>query len=383
MRRLLAICAVDQPGGAEIGLFRLLRRLSARGWTIEVTAPGALVDGWSAYVPGLRTVADIAADEGWAFHAVAVGGLDRGAGGRAVLSWPTIRRLAGRADLVYLNGGVPARLLPALRGRRTLLHVHDMVTRVPPHWRGADVVLADSQAVADRLGGLRSHVVGCPVELDPPEVDPPWPPGDGPVVGFVGRIEPRKGPLTLVEAAPLIRQRRPDARVVLVGDDPYASDPSYTASVGTSEDVEHFGWVANAAGLMGHLDVLVVPSVEEPFGTVAAEAMAAGTPVVASAVGGLNDVVDDHVTGRLVPAGNAASLADAVLQVLDHREQMGEAARERAKRWGADAYADHVGAILERLASRGDARRGVEGSSDAADGAPRRAGATGAEGAGP
>ncbi|CAA9516605.1 MAG: hypothetical protein AVDCRST_MAG85-2648 [uncultured Solirubrobacteraceae bacterium] len=331
MRRLLAICAVDEPGGAEIGLHRLLRRLD---WQITLTTPGG-IDG---------TVA------------LPVGGLERGSGARAVLSFPTVRRLARGADVVYLNGGVPARLLPALRGHRTVLHVHDMVTRVPPHWRAADVVLADSRAVADRLGALHSHVVGCPVEFDPPLVDPPWSPGDGPVVGFVGRIEPRKGPLTLVEAAPLIRAQRPGARVVLVGDDPYGSDPAHFAAVRRSSDVEHFGWLANAAGLMRHLDVLVVPSVEEPFGTVAAEAMAAGTPVVASAVGGLIDVVDDHVTGRLVPAGNAASLADAVLNVLDHREQMGEAARERASRWSADAYAEHVGAILERLASRGETR---------------------------
>ena len=381
MRRLLAVCAVDQPGGAEIGLFRLLRRLGARGWEIEVTAPGGQTpprsDGGltppragrgqtpagtgggqtpagtgggqtpagagGGLTPSVRSVA---AAEGWAFHRVGVGGLDRGAGARAVLSWPKVRRLSARADLVYLNGGVTARLLPALRGRRTLLHVHDMVTRVPRHWGAADVVLADSAAVAERLTGLQAHVVGCPVELDPPPAEPPWPPGDGPVIGFVGRIEPRKGPHTLVEAAPLIRQRRPDARVVLVGDDPYASAPPYFASVRASDAVEHYGWVPDAAAILGHLDVLVVPSVEEPFGTVAAEGMAAGTPVVASAVGGLVDVVEDGVSGRLVAPGDPRSLADAVLEILGRGDAMGEAARERARRFGADAYADRVEGLL-------------------------------------
>src|SRR3712207_445203 len=114
---------------------------------------------------------------------------------RALASMPHARRLAAAHDVTYLNGTVAARLLPVLRGRRTVLHVHDMVERVPRFWRAADVVLADSRAVAARLGGLTAHVVGCPVELDPPCVDePPWPPGAGPVVGFVGRLEPRKAP---------------------------------------------------------------------------------------------------------------------------------------------------------------------------------------------
>jgi len=328
MRHLLAVCAVDEPGGAEIGLFRLLARLTTRGWDATVTTPS-----------GLRGAT-----------ALPVGGLDRGAGARAVLSWPRARRLARDADVVYLNGGVPARLVPALRGHRTVLHVHDLVARMPRHWRAADAVLADSRAVADRLPGLKAEVVGCPVELDPPATEPPWPPGDGPVVGFVGRIEPRKGPRTLVEAAPLLRERLPGVRVVIVGDDPYNSDPAYLAAVRASTEVEHYGWAQNAPGLMRHLDVLVAPSTEEPFGTVAAEAMAVGTPVVASRVDGLRDVVEDGVTGRLVPPGDPRALSAAILDVLERRDEMGIAARERAQRFGADAYADRVEAILDRVA---------------------------------
>jgi glycosyltransferase involved in cell wall biosynthesis len=312
MRRLLAVCAVDEPGGAEIGLSRLARRLEQRGWDVTVTTPHG--------DPSL-----------------AVGGLGRGQGMRALLSWPRARRLARGADVVYLNGGVPGRLLPALRGSRTVLHVHDLVERVPRFWRHADVVLADSQAVAERLSGLDAHVVGCPVELDPPVVAAPWDNGGQPVVGFVGRIEPRKGPLTLVQAAPAI-----SARVVVVGDDPYGSDPAHLAAVRASTAVEHYGWAAEGAGLMRHLDVLVVPSVQEPFGTVAAEAMAVGTPVVAAATGGLVDVVEDGKTGRLFPPGDAEALSDAVNEVLARREEMGAAARERAQRYGADAYADRV-----------------------------------------
>ena len=158
-----------------------------------------------------------------------------------------------------------------------MLHVHDIVDRVPWFWRRSDVVLAASQAVADRLGGLDPQVVFAPVDADPPPAESPWPTGNGPVIGFVGRIEPRKGPLDLVRAAPAIRRGAPGARLVVLGSDPYGSDPAYTEAVIASPEVEHHPWIDNAPGVMRHLDVLVLPSHREPFGTVLAEAMAVGT----------------------------------------------------------------------------------------------------------
>jgi glycosyltransferase involved in cell wall biosynthesis len=103
---------------------------------------------------------------------------------------------------------------------------------------------------------------------------------------------------------------------------------------------------------MRHLDVLVAPSRQEPFGTVLAEAMAAGTPVVATRVGGLAETVADGETGLLVAPGRPEELAAAVLEVLARREQMGAAARVRAARFGADAYADRVEPILLAAAAR-------------------------------
>lgn len=333
MKRLLGVNAVDHPGGAEIGLLRLSERLAKRGWEITMTSPSD---------DGPLTKA------GHAHLKLDVGGLGAGEGARAVASWPKAMLLARDYDVLYLNSTVCGRLLPALRSTkaRKVLHVHDIVDRVPRHWHHADVVLADSQAVADRLEGLHAHVVHCPVELDPPHRDAPWGPANGPVIGFIGRIEPRKGVLDLVAAAPDVHAVVPSAKIVVIGDDPYDADPAYLAQVRASTHVEHLPWVDNAPGVMRHLDVLVAPSLQEPFGTVLSEAMAVGTPVVATRVGGLAEVVDEGVNGILVAPGDPLALAEGILRVLRERDAMSSAARLAARRFDADTYSQRVEALI-------------------------------------
>ena len=332
MPSLLAVAPVSHPGGAEMILLRLLRGLEQRGWGVALTTPG----------PG--RLRDAGINAGWRCHYLPLGGLERRRGARAMASWPLARRLACRHTVAYLNGGVSGRLLPALTGLRTVLHVRDMVDRVPRFWGRADVILADSHAVAARLKGLDAHVVYPAVDPDPRAIEPPWPSG-GPVIGYVGRIEPRKGVLDLARAAPAIRAAVPGARVVLVGDDDYETDLAYRDAVRACDGVEHYGWIDDAAGLMRHLDVLVLPSRREPAGTVLAEAMAVGTPVVATRVDGLPEIVDEDTTGVLVAPAAPEELAAGVLHVLERREQMGAAAALHARRFHADA---HVAAV-ERL----------------------------------
>jgi glycosyltransferase involved in cell wall biosynthesis len=329
------VCAVDHPGGAEMVLLRLLRRRP--GWQVTFATPG----------PG--RLREMAQDEGWAVASLPLGGLARRTGARAVLSWPRARRLARAHDVVYVNGTVAARVLPALGSPCAVLHLHDIVDRVPRFWRRARLVLAASEAVAERVRDLGPVVVDAPVERDPPAVAPPWDAGGGgPVIGFVGRLEPRKAPDVLIAAAPAIRAGAPGARVVLVGEDSYAVDGAYARAVSGAPDVEHVGWVDNAPGLMRHFDVLVLPSRDEPFGTVLAEAMAVGTPVVATRVGGLAEVVEDGVTGALVAPDDPEALAAAVLRVLARRDEYGAAAAQRAAaRWDADAWARRVGDLVE------------------------------------
>ncbi len=331
---ILGVNPVDRPGGAEVALLRLWERLHARGWQTGLSTPSG--DGPLAGPPHEHVKLD-------------VGGLGAREGARAIASFPKALRLGSKWDVVYLNSTVCGRLLPALRGARTVLHVHDLVERVPRHWAQASLVLTNSQAAADRLEGLDAHVVHAPIDLDPPAAPRPWPDGEGPVVGFVGRIEERKGVMDLVAAAPRIRELVPGARIVVVGDDPYESDPTYVAAVSASAEIEHVAWLDNAPGVMRHFDVLVAPSHQEPFGMVLAEAMAVGTPVVATRVGGLAEVVEDGVSGVLVTPGTPGELADAVARVLADREAMGAAGVVAARRFDADTYADRVEALLRGL----------------------------------
>jgi glycosyltransferase involved in cell wall biosynthesis len=342
--RLLAVNPVNHPGGAEIVLMRLLRGLTARGWRVTVTSPGG------------GRLADAAQADGLDWQPLATGGIRRRRGvAAALVGWPALRRLARDCDVVYLNGTVTGRLLPALAGVGVLsvLDVNDMIERVPRFWRLADLILADSEAVAARLVALDPQlapvVVGLAVDLDPPPAENPWAGGEGPVIGFVGRFEPRKGVHDLLAAVPAIRAQAADSVFVLIGDEPFGTAPEYTRRLledAAELGVQHIRWHDNAPGLMRHLDVLVLPSRAEPFGTVLAEAMAVGTPVVATAVDGLVEVVEDGVSGRLVPPGDPAALAAAVLEVLTRREPMAAAARARAQRWGAEVYVERIEALL-------------------------------------
>lgn len=154
--KVLAVCQVHPFGGPEQALVAGLEPLVADGWHVTLTTPHPA----SGEAP-----ADLPSWCGW--EPLELGGLTHGAGARAVGSWPRARRLAHDHDVVYLNGSVAGRLLPALRGRPTVLHIHDIVRRVARHWAAADIVLVDSVAAGALLDPLDVQVTGSPVTLDP------------------------------------------------------------------------------------------------------------------------------------------------------------------------------------------------------------------------
>ncbi len=168
-----------------------------------------------------------------------------------------------------------------------------------------------------------------------------------PVVSIVGNlIDDRKGHRVLFEAMATMVQALPSLRVHVIGDGPRKQEfQQHATRLGVADNC-HFTGRISFEQLLGHLaasDVLAMPSFDEGFGLAALEAMALGLPPVASSVGGLLDIVEDGVTGQLVPVGDADALADALIRLLENpalAAAMGAAGREAvAERWDADQLA--------------------------------------------
>lgn len=195
-----------------------------------------------------------------------------------------------------------ARRVPALAGR--LL-------------RRARLVLCASQALADAASALGAGTVRVvPGGVRVPELVPE--PEEPPHVLYVGRLSEEKGVAELLDATGGLRR-------VIVGDGPLRD--GVPEAVGFVPPAELGPYYERAA-------LVVCPSRREGYGVVAREAMAYGRPVVASRVGGLEDAVEDGVTGLLVPPRDTAALRAALVRLLEDpalRRRLGAAAREQAR----------------------------------------------------
>ena len=356
--RVLAVAQATELGGAEYSLLRNAQLLPGHGFRVEIT------------VPDEGGLAAAARQAGIAVHHLPVGGLAAGRWAGAALALPRARRLARAIDpdLVWLNGTVAGRLAPALTAHTLVPQVHDFPRRAPRpwrsarFWRAAPVVMCDSQAVADLAEAMgapagRLRVVYVPAGPPDPAPEPDWA-GAGPLVGFVGRIEPRKAPLELLRAFGRVLERLPDARLVLVGEDELGASADYAEAVRSlaarlGDRVLCLGRVPDASRLMKWFDVFCMPSTEEAFGAVAIEALAAGTPVVATDCGGPREFIEDGVNGALVPVGDETALAEALVATLAGAQDMADAARRSAAPFTSERVVERVAATLrEALETR-------------------------------
>jgi glycosyltransferase involved in cell wall biosynthesis len=161
----------------------------------------------------------------------------------------------------------------------------------------------------------------------------------GPHMIFACRqLFPRKGIRFLIEAAARLKPRFPDLKLVLAGDGFERPELVHLAErLGITSDVTFLGWIPNAQlpPFYRAAAISVIPSLEEGFGIPAAEAMGCEIPVVASDAGGLPEVVENGVTGLVVPRGDVDALSEAIALLLndpERRRRMGRAGRERALR---------------------------------------------------
>lgn len=152
-----------------------------------------------------------------------------------------------------------------------------------------------------------------------------------PLIGAVGRFSEEKGHRYLIEAMADLRQRLPEARLVLVGYGALEGDlKSRAAGLGLDGRVT-FAGERDSAELLASFDLFVQPSLYESQGLAILEAMAAGVPVVATGVGGVRDAVRDGETGLLVAPADPAALAGAIVRLAEDRD-LGRRLAERAGR---------------------------------------------------
>ena len=143
------------------------------------------------------------------------------------------------------------------------------------------------------------------------------------ILFFIGRLVREKGVQHLLEALPLIRDRFPRVRAVIAGQGPHAGELHHLAlHLGIDRHVTFAGYIDEETRnqLYAHADVAVFPSLYEPFGLVALEAMATGTPVVVADTGGFAETVAHGVTGLRVAAGSADALAGEICALLGDPE---------------------------------------------------------------
>jgi len=174
------------------------------------------------------------------------------------------------------------------------------------------------------------------------------------VVGHIGRLSVVKGQIYFFEAARALLGRRDDLLFLMIGEGPEKTAlKAFIERWGLEPHVRLVASTKDTSLALSLMDVFVMPSLEEGLGLSVLEAQAQGVPVVASRVGGLRDIIEDGVTGRLVAPRDAAALADAIEGLLDDAataQEMREEGQHRMRaRFSAENMAEATAALYTSL----------------------------------
>lgn len=178
-----------------------------------------------------------------------------------------------------------------------------------------------------------------------------------PMVVTVGRLDWYKGHKYLLEAAEKIVQTLPDARFLIVGDGGYRKRlENQVKQLNLDENVIFTGNRKDIPEILAGIDLFVLSSVSEGFGRAVAEAMACAKTVVATKAGGLSEVVEDGITGRLVSPKNSTALAEAIIELLKDKkkaENMGIAGRKRVEKlFSIERNVKSIEELYEKILTR-------------------------------
>ncbi len=287
-----------------------------------------------------------------------------------------------KPDLIHANSiraGLVATAATVGLKTRVVWHLHDLLPRHPlsnvirafAFLSSRTQMIAVSQAVADNFVGgfspLKKRVQAILNGIDLEKFQPGKTARNEireeleldlaePVIGIVGQLTPRKGQLELVRAFAQTLPDIPQAALLVVGaplfnrDDEYAALLKQTAQeLGIGERVKFTGARSDVGAVMQALDLLVINSSAEPFGLVAVEAMACGTPILAAASGGIPEIIEHGKTGWLVQPGDVLTLAAAMVSLsrqLALREHLAEQGKKHVgSRFSADRYLEELQAF--------------------------------------
>jgi len=180
---------------------------------------------------------------------------------------------------------------------------------------------------------------------------------DGILVGVIGRLVPDKGGIYFLRAAAKLREEFPQARFLFVGVGD--GEPTLRAAVqelGIDDRVRFLGFRDDVPQVMAALDLLVLPSIDcDASSGVLKEAMAVGRPVVATAIGGAAEIIDEGRTGLVVPPADPERLAEAMREILsrpDRGRDMGRLGQERVSSFSQDRLVEGTLEAYRRVLER-------------------------------
>lgn len=266
-----------------------------------------------------------------------------------------------KIDLVHAHSSTDSRLSfplylmgwPVIRSQHVLPKQKNSFNRTFFYRFGCTRVIATADAVRDqlvirfRVRPAKIDVVGEGIDLRRfnPEVDGKWfsqkldVPTGMPLVGMIAMVRPQKGQVQFIAAAGLVLKKNPDVRFAMVGE-ATAETRVFQEKLfrnikraGAAHAMATPGYIDDVAGAMAAMDIVVAPSLSEAQSRVVPEAFAMRKPVIASRVGGLPELVQDGVTGLLVPPDDPPALAGAILRLLGDpalREKLAQGGHQKA-----------------------------------------------------
>jgi glycosyltransferase involved in cell wall biosynthesis len=295
----------------------------------------------------------------------------------AVKQLARLRRLMAREKIDILHAhdfyssfiGAAAARLAGVRVIASQRHlklsdrrVHEVGTRMIH--RLAHRVLVNSQAIRDRIieqgsapprkiNVIRNGVLGASASRAQAQDEIRSELGinaDAKLIGMVARMQPVKGHRFFIDAAANVLREQTNAHFVLVGDGPLRSEIlDQVERLGIADRVHLLGDRADVAQLVSGFDLLVLASLHEGSPNAVMEAMAAGVPVVATAVGGTKELITDGETGYLAPPADPAALADRIVFALNDADNRAELTSAARRRINTDYGMDRMVGSVERL----------------------------------